>query len=441
MTQNESFIANRISVSMSYPIRQPILLRSVAARLLALGLLLAGIAVAAGKPLRVAIASDGVFLVNGSPAFPIGFTKGPPLGATAPAGGKAGAKLAKNGLVFFQWLVLQHRWNPAAERRLDARLQEANRQGYKVAISIADLAVIPPGNQSKITELERVVRRYRANPALLFWKGSDEPQWGRIPPHNLNTFYRIVHRLDPNHPVWITQAPRGTVNQLRPYARDYDVGAIDIYPISYPPGIHSGIANKQISVVGDYTRQIAAASGPGKGLMMTLQICWSGVDRPGKTLRFPTYPQERYMSYQAIIDGARGLLYFGGAIANCLSERDRPYGWNWRFYHSVLGPVLRQFRPQSSLYPALIASNANLPVKVHGGGGLEFTVREANGYIYLLAARREGHTRPYNFTGLPQGIHSGRVLFESPRRVIVHKGSFTDWFAPHDVHVYRFRQP
>jgi hypothetical protein len=40
------------------------------------------------------------------------------------------------------------------------------------------------------------------------------------------------------------------------------------------------------------------------------------------------------------------------------------------------------------------------------------------------------------------------VLFESPRRVtaevIEEKGAkeamFTNWFAPHDVHVYRFRR-
>jgi NAD(P)-dependent dehydrogenase (short-subunit alcohol dehydrogenase family) len=40
---------------------------------------------------------------------------------------------------------------------------------------------------------------------------------------------------------------------------------------------------------------------------MVLQISWSGVLNPGKTLRMPTFPEERFMTYQAIINGARGI--------------------------------------------------------------------------------------------------------------------------------------
>jgi hypothetical protein len=31
------------------------------------------------------------------------------------------------------------------------------------------------------------------------------------------------------------------------------------------------------------------------------------------------------------------------------------------------------------------------------------------------------------------------VFFEDPRRVTLRAGAFTDWFAPFDVHVYRFK--
>jgi hypothetical protein len=120
-------------------------------------------------------------------------------------------------------------------------------------------------------------------PALLFWKGEDEPQWGHYPAEDLRLYYETIHELDSNHPIWITQAPRGTVEQLRPYNPFYDIGAIDIYPVSYPPGEHSGIANKNVSVVGDYTKMMGEVTGRRKGLMMVLQICWSGVTKPGKS--------------------------------------------------------------------------------------------------------------------------------------------------------------
>jgi len=408
-------------------------------------LMLAGLclaAMAADRPIHVAIADGGQFLIDGKAVFPIGFTTGPPTGAKAPNGNNGFAELAKNGFVFFQWLSRQKPWGPEPQAEVDALMQEADRNGVKIAPSLGNaLTGILPGAEQKTSQLETIVQRYKDNPALFLWKGYDEPQWGKIPPKNLKVFYDTVHRIDRNHPVWITQAPRGTAADLVPYVPFYDVGAIDIYAISYPPGLHSAKPNKSLSVVGDYTNQIREANDDKhKGLMMTLQICFSGVIKPGKTLRFPTFPEQRYMSYQAIIDGARALLYFGGGLEQCLSEEDRSYGWNWRFYRRVLEPLLEEFRPQSPLYPALLASNSSMPVHVTGGQGLEFTVREAENYIYVLAAKREGETAQFTFSGLPQAITDGEVLFEPPRHVKAQAGKFTDWFSPNEVHVYRFRR-
>jgi hypothetical protein len=211
--------------------------------------------------------------------------------------------------------------------------------------------------------------------------------------------------------------------------------------VSYPPGTHSGTSNHSLSVVGDYTLEMRKAVDYKEPVMMTLQICWSGVAKPGKTLRFPTFPDERYMSYQAIIDGARALLYFGGTLPQCLNERDAALGWNWTFYDRVLHPVLDELNPESPLHPALIAPDSKLAVKNNGGPALESLVREAGNYIYLLAARREGETVQVSFSGLPGGVTDGEVLFEAPRHVQVANSSFTDWFGPDEVHVYRFRKP
>ena len=174
--------------------------------------------------------------------------------------------------------------------------------------------------------------------------------------------------------------------------------------------------------------------------MMILQICWSGVTTKGRTLRFPTFFDERYMTYQSIIDGARGLVYFGGNVHGCLNDRDAAYGWNWTFYNRVLKPVLDELRPQGPLYPALIAPKSKLQVTSDGGNQMDYTIREAGEYVYLLAARREGTTTEVSYSGLPNDLHDGEVLFESLRHVTVTNGKFTDWFAPHDVHVYRFRR-
>lgn len=178
---------------------------------------------------RVGSAADGRFLINDAPAFPIGFTLGPPTGATTADGTNAMEELRQEGFIFQQWICPKKAWGREREAQLDALLQEANQKGMHVAISIADLQQVEETDTARLAELKRVVTKYRNNPALLLWKGVDEPQWHKVPPENLRVYYETIHALDPNHPVWVTQAPRGTVADLKPYSKFFDVGAIDIW--------------------------------------------------------------------------------------------------------------------------------------------------------------------------------------------------------------------
>jgi hypothetical protein len=124
----------------------------------------------------------------------------------------------------------------------------------------------------------------------------------------------------------------GTVRELVRYRPAFDVTGADIYPVAYPPGEHSDLANKDISVVGDVTQKMLQAA-VGKPIWMTLQIAWSGVTPsqqwPGLVPRFPTLHEERFMAYQAIINGARGLIFFGGHLTQVMRPRDAQAGWNW----------------------------------------------------------------------------------------------------------------
>jgi hypothetical protein len=59
--------------------------------------------------------------------------------------------------------------------------------------------------------------------------------------------------------------------------------------------------------------------------------------------------------------------------------------------------------------------------------------------VLILAAMREGATQKVAFTGLPDSVREGEVLFEEPRKVQVNDGAFEDWFGPEEVHVYRLK--
>jgi hypothetical protein len=192
-------------------------------------------------------------------------------------------------------------------------------------------------------------------------------------------------------------------------------------------------------MVGDYTKRAMEIAEGKKSVWMTLQIAWSGVLKPGTTLLFPTFAEQRFMSYQAIINGARGLMYFGGAIPAAMTESNRKLGWNWHFWSRVLRPVVEEIGSKSPLYPALLAPNSKLPVQAKGSG-IEFCVRETPGELFLLACKRNHSTEEIEFSGLPESVGRGDVLFEEPRKVEMKQGRFTDWFAPFEVHVYRFNR-
>jgi hypothetical protein len=403
-------------------------------------LLWACLAPAVGEAAHVTLNEDGVLLIDGRKVLPIGFTGGPPPDGRTPEGKAAFTEIRDAGGMFFRTGQQGPTpWNDETTSHEQIMMDAAARYGLYCWPRLGMLSSLQEGERDKEARLRSVLERFRDHPGLLLWKNVDEPWWGKVPAEDMVRAYRIIKQVDPCHPVGLTQAPRGTVADLRPYAAAADILLLDIYPIGYPPGMHSLGPNKEISMVGEYTRFIRQVAA-GKPIWMVLQIAWSGVVKPGKTLRFPTFAQERFMTYQALINGARGLVYFGGNLPASLSPGDARLGWNWTFWRRVLRPVLEEIGPKSPLAPALVAPESRLAVKVTGADDVEFCVREVDDDLYLLACKREGRTVQVQFTGLPPWTAEGEVLYESPRRVQTQASAFADWFAPFDVHVYRFRR-
>src|SRR5206468_2319767 len=129
--------------------------------------------------------------------------------------------------------------------------------------------------------LTKIVTAFRADPALLAYKGLDEPRNPArgsrfIRPEGLVRAHTLIKKLDPHHPVVIVQAPRGPVADLIPYWPAFDIAGVDIYPVAYPPNVHSDSPIKDVHVVGAMARKTKQAA-DGKPFWMTLQIAWTGV--------------------------------------------------------------------------------------------------------------------------------------------------------------------
>jgi hypothetical protein len=315
----------------------------------------------------------------------------------------------------------------------------AAKYGMHCWVFLRELGSIEENTPQREAMLRKVVTAFRDHPGMGVWKGEDEPEWGKKPVPPLVRAREIIRELDTNHPIAVTHAPRGTVESLRRYNVAADITGADIYPIGYPPGGHSLETNKEISMVGDYTRRMMEVADGKMPVWMILQIAWSGVIKTNKTLRFPTFPEERFMVYEAIINGARGLIFFGGHLPQAMNDRDKALGWNWTFWERVLRPVIEEIGEKSPLYPALVAPDSKRPVKCNSSD-IEFCVREVGNEMFVLACKRGGMTEQVQFDGLPTNATRGEILFESPRGVQIINAKFSDWFAPYEVHVYRFNR-
>ncbi len=432
------------------------------------------------KPAKFTFDDAGALLVDGERKFPLNLTVVPGPDAKAPNGRPAYAEFADCGVMFMR--SGGPSWNDEMIEKEKALQSAAAAGGMRCCPWLGwDLSNFDPGDMQKEARLKKVIAALKDSPGMGLWKGADEPDWGNShnaknsTPQQVAHVAKLLHELDPDHPIWLVQAPRGTVASLKRYDAGWDVGGIDIYPVSYPPGVHSEKQNKELSMVGDFTRLMKQVAGD-KPFWMTLQIAFSGVVKPGRTLRFPTFPDQRFMAYEAIINGARGLTYFGGGLPQTLNERDKPLGFNWTYFDRVMRPLFDELGPRSPILPALLAADSRIRLKVVSepppkravankeeeqnrqaaiprqfvqdevsadASAVEFLVREAGDSIYVLACAREGPTIRVRFSGLPQEIHgpgAGTVVFEEPRKVDAEHGTFADWFGPFEVHVYQFRR-
>ncbi len=396
-------------------------------------------------------AVTGNLVVAGKRVFPVGLSDPPPLQSVAPESGRAAwAEIAAAGVTFVRNYTV---WEEAAVGEqllaLGQELDAAPAHGLQLWVGLAGV----DADLSRRSLLDQIVNAIKKHPGLGAWKGIDEPAHARVPPTGAVSVYRELHDLDPDHPVVIIEAPRGpspaagkrdtrlTVADVEPYAAACDIHGIDIYPI--PAGAHAGgpPVNTDISVVGDMTRIVAEATGR-NAIWTTLQIAWSGVFPPHRVV-FPTLHQARFMAYDAIVSGARGLFFFGGQFKQVMNARDRALGWNWTYWHNVQRPLLEELT-DADHSRALTAPLTGDKV-VASASDIALSVRRAGADTYLIAVRRSPTaTGTVHFSGLPSGLGDGIALAHpggNPARPVTAAGGrLTDPspYGPHDARVYRF---
>ena len=392
--------------------------------------------------------SNLAITINGKPAFGMAVSPGPPVGAMAATGIDALDELRSGGILFYRipvsptWKASSNTLNQSMINTNQAALDWCAAHGMLDLLNLNDISSFTASDTNTPNLLSTVLSMWQNHPGLGMYKNKDEAWWGGTSEADLQRGYDIIRVQDPNHLVEQTHAPRGKVSDLQPYNNAASILMVDNYPVVVPAGSASNppITNTQVSQFGDWTAELSQVAAGSRNFWMVEQIAFSGTVPPSHVLVFPTFQQERFMAYQAIVNGVRGIMFFGGNIAATLTNSlDAQLGWNWSFWTNTLKPLTLQLATNSPLADALVAAESPSFITMSGTTypDIEFCVRESGTNLYIIATKREGNTVNATFSGLPSWVTSGAVLFESNRTVSISGGQFTDSFAQWDVHAYK----
>lgn len=362
---------------------------------------------------RVKITKNNNLYVDGKPFFPVGLWKIP--------GQKEQylSELRKNG---FNVLMTVY------ENNFDiALLNMAQKYDFKVIIDVHGIWYrlkymshdFPLWFEKEKTKIKKEIEKYKKHPALLGYFIIDEPVWTKVPLEPLLAVYNFFKENDPFHPVFLNHAPRNTIEELAEYNNACDITGVDIYPVPSEIG-HSDLMDKTISCVGKYVDKMQASVNNQKPVWMTLQgFSWKHYFDFEDNGDYPTWEQMRFMSYDSIVHGAKGLLFWG-----------TQYIKNPDFWQILFG-IASELNKISDILSGETISQPSLKVN---NDGIVFIEKRYDGKHYIIAVNEKNISLNAEFNTI---LHDKQlnVLFEN-RSIFLENGSFVDRFLPYDVHIY-----
>ena len=313
--------------------------------------------------------------------------------------------------------------------------------------------------KEKLTDL---VSRFKDHPALAVWEVPDEALWSLGYPKFEFMFYgkewskeqqdsilkvlsiaipkkaqgisdgcEQLRQIDSLHPIWMNHAPRNTSAQLHLFSKSADIVGCDIYPGKKGVDGHNELHNHRMSSVGAYT-DIMQNAAPNKPIWMVLQaFSWDLLKLKNPIcenldpMEFPSYKHSRFMAWDAILHGAKGILYWGSYMVDSKSL----------FLNSILG-VTKEI---SALEPFLLEKELKDKIKIEPiqltsavTTRVASTLRKHKN-DYLLVILQEDLSQALFVSGLD--FLEGKTLYEltTDRGYVVKNGKIRVWFGkePH----------
>jgi len=258
--------------------------------------------------------------------------------------------------------------------------------------------------------------------------------------NRLTRGWQAIWERDKTHVLWQNHAPRNAIADLRHYNQAVHAAGCDIYPVPFNHcNGHSDLVDTNLTSVGAYTRRMRDGA-PGKACWMVLQgFGWHDLRESSpedekeaeRTGRRPNLKETRFMAYDALVNGANAILYWGTFTI----EKDSVL-WN---------DMLKTAREIRALEPAIVAApEPAAPVAIaethsasFDGGQPRLMLRRAGDDYVLIAVNEAATAVAFDVAGLP-ALLNGKTLYRlnSKEEHRVEQGGFRDGISGLDVHVY-----
>jgi hypothetical protein len=348
----------------------------------------------------------GGLVVNKKPFFPFGFYCYSPVFRTLPE---------EEAVKGFNMMSPYQRVLPATLNERKAYMDRCSQLGIKVNYNLLSVSG-GGGVGSKIegisdTEKRELllneIRTFRDHPALLAWYIADEPNGYGLSPDSLRQIYRLIKENDPWHPVSVVfMAP---FLSSKKYSDALDIVMADPYPIPDMP----------VTMVGDAGASLSSEFKGKKPVWMVPQVFGGGE----LWSREPTIQEIRSMTYQAVINGARGIQYFVRQGLNLFPKSTA--AWN------ECGRMAAEF---AELNPWLLSDEETIPV-TSGSRNIQVLSAIHDGQLMILAVNRTNTPQRADYS--LSGSISGRVkvVFEN-RNIYMTTGYFSDQLSAFGTQVY-----
>ena len=285
-----------------------------------------------------------------------------------------------------------------------ANLDQVQQAGLKAAVPVHG------AKPHWFSAVRDTISKYKDHPAILCWMLYDEPGYNRADLLDIYKIYNIAYEADPYHPSYLVITSNSVYET---FGRCCDILSIDTYPIE----------KGNIKDVGD---NIASAF----ELIEDRQPIW----HCGQMFRWPEQrrptPQEhRFMTYAALMQGAKGVLWYTYKGYGQYLPEDEPELWE------AQKKLLAELKSLSPLWMA-------------GGNWHEVAVKDKSmsaqarmkkspigTFIFAVNTSKTESFTPEFILNEFQNVRVS--VYGEKRTLTVSNGILTDTFQPLDVFIYK----